>query len=46
MSPMLIFASLAITGALVLYTIGVFKERADGSLRGAPRRLVLDRPGL
>ena len=34
MSPMLIFASLAITGALVLYTIGVFKERADGSLRG------------
>ena len=34
MSPMLMFASLAITGALVLYTIGVFKERADGSLRG------------
>lgn len=34
MSPMLIFASFAITGALVLYTIGVFKERADGSLRG------------
>ena len=35
MSPMLMFASLAITGALVLYTIGVFKERADGSLRGS-----------
>lgn len=34
MSPMLMFASLAITGALVLYTIGVFRERADGSLRG------------
>ena len=34
MSPILMFASLAITGALVLYTIGVFKERADGSLRG------------
>lgn len=26
MSPMLMFASLAITGALVLYTIGVFKS--------------------
>ena len=34
MSPMLMFASLAITGALILYTIGVFKERADGRLRG------------
>ena len=45
MSPMLMFASLAITGALVLYTIGVFKERADGSLR-VPRRLVLARPCL
>ena len=31
---MLMFASLAITGALILYTIGVFKERADGRLRG------------
>lgn len=35
MSPMLIFASTAITGALIFYTIGVFKERADGQLRGA-----------
>ena len=34
MSPMLMFASLAITGALIFYTIGVFKERADGRLRG------------
>lgn len=34
MSPMLMFASLAITGALILYTIGVLKERADGRLRG------------
>ncbi len=35
MSPMLTFASLAITSALVLYTIGVFRDRADGSLRGS-----------
>lgn len=34
MSPLLMTASLAITGALILYTIGVFKERADGRLRG------------
>lgn len=34
MSPMLMFASLAITGALIFYTVGVFRERADGSLRG------------
>lgn len=34
MSPLLMTASLAITGALVLYTVGVFKERADGRLRG------------
>ena len=33
MSPLLMTASLAITGALILYTIGVFKERADGRLR-------------
>lgn len=36
MSPLLMTASLAITGALILYTIGVFKERADGRLRGIP----------
>lgn len=35
MSPMLMFASLAITGALIFYTIGVFRERADGRLRGS-----------
>lgn len=35
MSPMLMFASLAITGALIFYTVGVFRERADGSLRFA-----------
>lgn len=34
MSPILMFASLAITSALIIYTIGVFWERADGSLRG------------
>lgn len=34
MSPLLMTASLAITGALILYTIGVFRERADGKLRG------------
>lgn len=44
MSPMLMFASLAITGALVLYTIGVLSERADGQLR--MRHLVLFWLGL
>lgn len=34
MSPLLMIASLAITGALILYTIGVFRERAAGRLQG------------
>ena len=34
MSPLLMIASLAITGALTLYTIGVFRERAIGRLQG------------
>lgn len=35
MSPMLMFASVAITGALILYTAGVFTERAAGHLAGS-----------
>lgn len=34
MSPMLITASVAITGALALYTAGVFRERRKGILDG------------
>ena len=34
MSPMLMIASLAITAALVFYTIGVFAERRAGHLNG------------
>lgn len=39
MSPMLMIASLAITAALVFYTIGVFAERRAGHLNG--RHLAL-----
>ena len=44
MSPMLMIASLAITAALVFYTIGVFAERRAGHLNG--RHLALFWAGL
>ena len=44
MSPMLMIASLAITAALVFYTIGVFAERRAGHLNG--RYLALFWAGL
>lgn len=44
MSPMLMFASIAITAALLLYTAGVFSERAAGRLAG--KHLALFWAGL
>lgn len=44
MSPMLMIASLAITAALIFYTIGVFAERRAGHLNG--RHLALFWAGL